>query len=179
MAIGTPNNQAQRYIATLCRPQSFACAAWSVFRPIEADYSFECRSRSRPNGATQTFRRTSQTLNQSSGLYVPPHLNTGASSSPRNSASVNTRYSKEQLLEIYRAQSETGAFDDQLPSLLTEGWAPGAHGSSVNGWGRKEEVREGHAGADVCWQHDGMVQPLGLLPLDEDEKEVRVISIAG
>ena len=112
------------------------------------------------------------TMPSASGLYVPPHLHTGAQPSPRNSASTGTRYSKDQLLDIFRAQTEAGGLDGQLPHILTEGWSPGASNPTVNGWGRREETKEGQASAEVCWDYDGMVQPLGLIPFGDEEKEV-------
>ena len=152
---------------------------------FEADCNVAHRTRSRPNGATQTFRRTSQTLSSShqresstptagTGLYVPPHMN---SQSSRNSSAAGGRYSKEQLLDIFRAQSDAGGLDQQLPNILTEGWTPGGSSATSNGWGRREDPKEGVASAEVCWDYDGMVQPLGLMNMTDEEKEVRRVWI--
>lgn len=136
------------------------------------------RSR-RTNGATQTFRRPSgaattptaahpaDTLaHQQPPRYVPPH---------RNGSVVDTRYSKDQLLELFRAQqSIDGGLSDGLPNLYVGGWQPDVANGTVAGWGRTEHNRDAQPGPDVCWDRDGTVGPLGLIDMDDDEREVRL-----
>lgn len=138
------------------------------------------RSR-RPNGATQTFRRSSASTSLSSinpqqepssaqapPRYVPPH---------RNGTVADTRYSKDQLLDLFKAQqtSEDG-LRDGLPSLYTGGWQPNiSNGAASAGWGRTEHSRDAQPGPDICWDRDGTVEPLGLTDMDDEEREVRSI----
>lgn len=133
----------------------------------------------RTNGATQTFRRPSVATTISSSnhtrdassseppaRYVPPH---------RNGAVVDTRYSKSQLIDLYKSQQESDTSQrDSLTSLYVAGWEPNtANGHSSSGWNRRDEVSREHApGSEICWEQDGSVVPVGLSELTDEEKEV-------
>jgi PERQ amino acid-rich with GYF domain-containing protein len=137
----------------------------------------------RPNGATQTFRRTSNAVNTSTNApqntenlpspavssqpprYVPPH---------RNGTVSDPRYSKNQLLDLYRQQqtSDDGLQED-LQSLYIGGWQPnGQNGAPAAGWGRNDASREQPPGPDVCWDDDGSYEPLSMTEMDDEEREV-------
>lgn len=175
---------------------------WSSFSriifPVEflyncgsSDVNFYPRSRARPNGATQTFRRpslaaglpnhkeTSQTNSSSatpsSGVYVPPHLSSGYQSNSNRHAAADTRYSKEQLLDLFRAYSKTGQATTDIDNLFVDGWNPGAvNGTSNGGWSKKEDYRDTMTGPEICWDYDGQIQPLGLIEMSEAEREVHL-----
>ncbi|KAL8810565.1 MAG: hypothetical protein Q9200_002487, partial [Gallowayella weberi] len=144
-------------------------------------------SRTRANGSTTTFRRpsiatslshqreTSQNnnsaLNHNAGVYVPPHMNSNYHPSYNRSGASETRYSKDQLLDLFRAQIK-GSSSTHVSDLFVDGWHPAsANGMSNGGWSRKEELKEGSAGPEMCWDHDGKVQPLALSEMTEQEKE--------
>ena len=56
---------------------------------------------------------------------------------------------------------------------LVEGWNPGTSAVASNGgWNRREEHKDNNNGPEICWDYDGLVQPLGLTELSEEEKEV-------
>ncbi|MCJ1245766.1 hypothetical protein MMC30_002970 [Trapelia coarctata] len=145
-------------------------------------------SRARINGATQTFRRPSVATSMShqrdgsqsnnpsasSGVYVPPHLNSNYQSTfTRNSSTVDARYSKEQLLDLFRAQGESGSLPKNAAEHLIEGWNPIATGSAGNGtWNRRDDYKDGNSGPEICWDHEGSIQPLGLIDMSEEEKEL-------
>ena len=146
------------------------------------------RSRARTNGATQTFRRSSAATNlsqqrestQSSGnpptpsgnVYVPPHLNSNYQSTyGRNGSSSDTRYSKDQLLELFKTQSKSGSLNTNVNDLLLDGWTPGINGASNGGWGKRDDHKD-VAGPEMCWERDGGVQPMALLDMTAEEKEV-------
>ena len=145
------------------------------------------RSRARTNGAT-TFRRPSlannlsnqrdavQTGNPSpsSGVYVPPHLNSNYQSSyGRNGITSECRYSKDQLLDLFRAQGKSGQSNSHITDLFVDGWSPVPVNDSTNGgWGKKEEHKDGSNGPDICWDYEGKVQPLSLTDMTDHEKEV-------
>lgn len=152
-------------------------------QPREDHVANECLRRSRrPNGATQTFRRTSNvnamsapnphTENSAAAIpsqparYVPPH---------RNGTIADARYSKGQLLDLFQRQQSThGGLSDDLNSLFVGGWQPdGANGNATGSWGRGDHNRDPPPGPEVCWDRDGRVEPLGLTDLDDEEKEVR------
>ncbi|KAF2760596.1 hypothetical protein EJ05DRAFT_484306 [Pseudovirgaria hyperparasitica] len=141
----------------------------------------------RANGATQTFRRSSHATSFSTssasrdqagnpapsnpGVYVPPHVH-----SNRNSGgySNDTRYGKDHLLEIFRAQKEGDHLSNGLSTLFVPGWQPSiANGASTASWGRREEHdRQNQPGADICWDRDGTVNPMGLSEPTDEEREI-------
>ena len=143
------------------------------------------RSR-RPNGTTQTFRRpsnqvssgsntyqprdsaaTSQNRNSSEtvGVYIPPHRN--------GTSSEGLRYSREQLLELFRREHDIGHLKDGVTDLYMNGWEPSiANGLSATSWGRRDDQKDGQTGADVSWDRDGQIHPLALAEFSEEEKEV-------
>ena len=146
------------------------------------------RSR-RPNG-TQTFRRPSQlntnsmakdnsqqaTATPTSGVYVPPHLNSSYQSSlARNTAAGDFRYTKDHMLDLYKSGGELRLSNGVLQDALTEGWTPGTQSVASRDWGRKDESRDSQHNPEICWDFEGSVQPLGLVERGEEEKEVRVM----
>lgn len=140
------------------------------------------------NGATQTFRRPSLATNTShnrdsnqatsaststptSAAYIPPHLN----SQSRNGSTGDSRYSKEQLLNIYKSQREAGTLGKNVEELFVADWNPLEETPSVNGaWGKREDHKDTPVGPEVCWDHEGQFEPLGLIDMNDDEKEVRI-----
>lgn len=156
------------------------CATSSGQEHVRQANRVPYRSR-RPNGATQTFRRSSASTSMSSinqqdpssahapPRYVPPH---------RNGTVADTRYSKDQLLDLFRAQQTSeGGLKDGLPNLYMGGWQPDiSNGAASAGWGRTEHTRDGQPGPDICWDRDGSTEPLGLMDMDDEEREVRCAS---
>lgn len=150
-------------------------------------YTHATRPR-RTNGATQTFRRPSHATSLSgsttqsssrdaaapqnssnSGVYVPPHAQPG-----RNGSSVDGRYSREQLTQLFQAQQDTEELAEGLSNLYMGAWEPHTtNGASGASWGRKEEHgREAQSGVDQCWDRDGSTLPLSLADMTDDEREV-------
>ena len=105
---------------------------------------------------------------------MPPHMNSNYQSSyARNGSSVEGRYSKDQLLDMFRAQGRAGQINHNVSDLFVDGWNPGSVNGTVNGgWGRKEDQKEPSNGPEVCWDHEGSVQPLSLIEMSEEEKQV-------
>ncbi|MCJ1271362.1 hypothetical protein MMC22_011262, partial [Lobaria immixta] len=150
-------------------------------------------SRARTNGATQTFRRPSLATNLSNqresapnsvstpgtGVYVPPHLNSSYQSNfYRNGAATESRYSKDQLLDLFRAQSRSGQSNTNVSDLYVDGWNPGsANGNNAGGWGRKDDHKDGSGGPEICWDFEGNAHPLALVEMGDEEKEAFVTSV--
>ena len=83
----------------------------------------------------------------------------------------DTRYSKEQLLDMFRAQHDRGS-QPNVEDFLIEGWNPkDINGTGGAPWGRHDDRKDVH-GPETCWDQDGSVHPLGLIPLTEEEREV-------
>lgn len=143
------------------------------------------RSRSRVNGATQTFRRPSLATTPSQshmqqresanndGVYIPPHLNVNSTS--RQTPSNDTRYGKDQMLRIYEALRESSAIDRNLEQIFLGGWDPLENKNSAIIQGGKDQV----LGPEVCWNYNSPSEPLGLMQMTEEEKQVSRTSIQG
>lgn len=107
------------------------------------------------------------------GVYVPPHLSSNYQSSLRNGTFSDTRYSKDQLLDMFRRQGESGPLGKKISSLMVGGWDPGMSNDGRGGtWNRRDDLQEGVPGPEICWDAEGTVQPLGLIDMSDEEKEV-------
>ena len=114
----------------------------------------------------------SNTIPSSGSVYVPPHLNSNYQSNyNRNGSSAESRYSKDQLLDLFRAQEKNASSNANLDDLYVEGWNPAsANGGSSGGWGKRDDHKDG--GPEICWDHEGSVHPIGLIEMSEEEREV-------
>lgn len=101
-------------------------------------------------------------------VYVPPHRNGPAHS--------DTRYSKNQLLDLFRTRHEVdGPLADSLSELYVGGWEPTQSNGVPGGWSRRDEQAKDHVpGPEVCWDRDGSIGPVGLIEMNDEEKEVRL-----
>lgn len=148
------------------------------------------------NGATQTFRRPSVATNPSHnrdssqttsvststvGAYIPPHMTSNQQPSGlRNGlATGENRYSKDQLLDLYKSQRETGALGKNMADYFVADWDPHVE-TAVNGaWGKRDDQKDSATGPEVCWDHGGHVEPLALMDMSDEEKEVCVSMFCG
>ncbi|EER41770.1 conserved hypothetical protein [Histoplasma capsulatum H143] len=148
-------------------------------------------SRTRMNGATQTFRRPSLATNNSHtrenvqttssastptvAAYIPPHLSSNyQSGSPRTNAN-DSRYSKDQLLSLYKSQQDQGSWRKHISDYFMADWNPSDEiPVSVNGsWNKREDLKESSTTRpEVCWDHSGQVQPLALTEMNDEEKDL-------
>ncbi|KAI2093326.1 kinesin-like protein [Ophidiomyces ophidiicola] len=152
-------------------------------------------SRNRLNGATQTFRRpsvatntshTRETTQVSSNVstptvpaYIPPHLNSNYQSGAlRGGSTGDNRYSKDQLLHLYRSQKESKDWGKNVTDHFMADWNPLEESPTTNGgWGKREDFKDSHAGPEVCWDHDGKIEPLALIDMNQEEKELFSTSV--
>ncbi|KAH8705162.1 hypothetical protein BGW36DRAFT_366987 [Talaromyces proteolyticus] len=150
-------------------PSSFASAAAGNNQDSRRDGSVGGEwTRSRMNGATQTFRRPSVATNLS---------HSRDSSQPiyqsRNGSASDSRYSKEQLLNIFKNQRDSGTLGKNMGDHFLATWNPLEETSTTNGaWMKREDQKDAPSGPEVCWDHLGLHGPLGLTDLTEDEREL-------
>lgn len=84
------------------------------------------------------------------------------------------RYSKQDLLDIYKNQQQTRATDDSnVSNLFTEGWAPSESQGSTGraGWGKTTDGKDCYT-PEICWDFQGDIQPVSLLEMSEEEKKL-------
>lgn len=87
--------------------------------------------------------------------------------------SIDTRYSKNQLLDIYRAQEESGGLQADVSRLFVNNWNP-EQSNGTNGrasWGKSGDGRDSY-GPEACWDTNGLIRPVGLEEMSEQEKVV-------
>lgn len=90
----------------------------------------------------------------------------------RNGSSTECRYSKDQLLDLFRAQDGGGFSSTNINDLFVDGWSPGTvNGTSNGGWGKRDDTKEA-AGPEICWDPAGSVNPIAMQEMSEEEKEV-------
>ncbi|KAL3474937.1 hypothetical protein BJX99DRAFT_230576 [Aspergillus californicus] len=135
------------------------------------------------NGATQTFRRPSVATNPThsrdptsittpTGGAYPPHMASNLPGAVRNGAVGDTRYSKEQLLDLYKAQRDNGIMSKNITDSFVAEWDPHTETPAANGaWGKRDDQKDNPSGPEVCWDHGGQIEPLALLDMSDDEKE--------
>lgn len=77
------------------------------------------------------------------------------------------------MLDLFRAYGRSGQDNNNVSDLFVDGWNPEpVNGTSNGSWGKKDEFKDGSGGPEICWDYDGAVQPLGLIEMGDDEKEV-------
>ena len=74
---------------------------------------------------------------------------------------------------MFKAQSRAGQLNSNVSDLFIDGWNPAHVNGTVNGgWGRKDDQKESSGGPEICWEHEGKIQPLALIEMSEEEKQV-------
>ncbi|KAM7216602.1 hypothetical protein V8F06_008013 [Rhypophila decipiens] len=135
---------------------------------------------SRSNG-TRTFRRPSTTpFNQSTAANAteaPQNSTSDAASLPTNNQTASFehtgsfRYSKEELLEIYKSTHDSAQTD--ASNLYMPNWNPSqVNGSSARGWGKSGDSGPIPQDPTVCWDPHGVVTPIGLDEMSPEEREL-------
>jgi PERQ amino acid-rich with GYF domain-containing protein len=77
------------------------------------------------------------------------------------------------MLGLYKEQLESGDWGKNIADTFMGNWDPRNPSTGSNGtWGKKDE-KDGISGPEICWVHGGKVDPLGLIEMDDEEKEVR------
>lgn len=137
----------------------------------DSDTSLSGRPRS--NG-TRTFRRPSTTpFGQTATATDSPdsHL----PSTNRNSAGYDSlgssRFSKDELLGIYKHASESATTD--VSHLLEPGWNPNqTNGSSSRGWGKTDSQHHIPQDPTVCWDASGGTKLISFETMTPEEREL-------
>jgi PERQ amino acid-rich with GYF domain-containing protein len=85
---------------------------------------------------------------------------------------MENRFSKEQLLDIYKSQQSSEAPTKDVSSLYANGWDPGhSNGANGRGWGKSTDGRDTH-GPHICWDDNGNIPLISLQEMTELERNV-------
>lgn len=138
------------------------------------------RGETRPLNGTLTLRRPSTTpfaQSASQGDVQPstPNTETPAPQLPTSihDQPADTRFTKNQLLDIYKTAQEAGELSKDISHLYVGGWDP-SHSNGANGrasWGKSSDSRDSDAAA-VAWEYNATIPPIGLEEPTEEEKIV-------
>ncbi|KAI9890756.1 MAG: hypothetical protein M1814_003686 [Vezdaea aestivalis] len=174
-AAGTPAHEAGPTNGRAGRPDGSGSGDWSRSR-TNGTATFSLR---RPSLATSAAQQTPppNAHNSSSNVYVPPHqLHSSAS---RNGLASDSRYSKEQMLSIFRAQKDSGELGKNVSSLFIANWDPSRPAEQQgNPWGKREEShRDSGHGSEICWDSSGATFPLGLMEMTAEERDLLSTSV--
>lgn len=97
---------------------------------------------------------------------------------PQDNTPVDTRYSKESILNIYKQQASLTSEDD-VQRLFVGNWNPEqSNGSTGRGWGKGPDARDASSGPELCWDQTGEVKPMSLEEMSEAEKAVRIYHLS-
>ncbi|EPQ61825.1 Bgt-1615 [Blumeria graminis f. sp. tritici] len=135
------------------------------------------KKESRPStNGTLTLRRSytnsSNQPSETGDLQTQPPAETTIAQQITHDNPNEYRYTKQNLLDIYRRQQESGpANGGNVSHLYADGWAPGENNGSSNrsAWGKASDVRDCHV-PDLCWDSSGDTHPVGLEEMSEQEK---------
>lgn len=94
----------------------------------------------------------------------------------RNGSTGELRYTKDQLVALYKYQRDAGALDQHLADIFTGGWDPFLGRESTNSaWGRRDEGKETNPGPEICWDQNPSAEPLALIEPSDEDREVRLV----
>ena len=86
---------------------------------------------------------------------------------------LDTRYSKEQLLDLFKEQRDAGDLADGASDLYLGEVDPESGGGSLSRWNRREDYGQENApGLEICLNRSGDTEPLELHEMSPEEKEV-------
>lgn len=132
------------------------------------------RSSANPNAVPgQTLQQLEQsTTSSASDSFFTQYTNNPGSEAPAP-APADTRYSKDAILDIYKAHQASVSSNDNVARLFVNNWNPEQQNSSgTRGWGKSNDTRDHNHGPEICWDQSGEVQPIGLQDMSEVERSV-------
>jgi PERQ amino acid-rich with GYF domain-containing protein len=130
------------------------------------------RSSTNPLG---TSTQSSTTFEQTTTVSTSESLSQSQSYSSHALDSTDSRYSKDKLLDIFKAQ-QAADNDNDVARLYVNNWDPEhSNGSTARGWGKSTDARDHNHGPEICWDQSGQVQPIGLEEMSALEKSVSIV----
>lgn len=136
------------------------------------------------NGGTLTLRRSS--TNPFGASHQTSQSEATASTPiselpPSQPYSINVnegqgdrRYSKSEILEIFRAQQGNEISNGDVSRLFANNWDPGhSNGANGRGWGKSNDSHNNSSGPEACWNESGSTLPIALEGMTDEEKNVK------
>lgn len=104
-------------------------------------------------------------------MQTPTEIPTQPSTVPESTE--GTRYTKEQLLDVYKNSKVAGNANGDVAHLLHPDFDPW-HVNGANSrasWGKSTDAKDANS-PNVCWDKQGTYEPISLQPMSEEEKAV-------
>ena len=81
------------------------------------------------------------------------------------------------MIDIYKAQRDSGALNRNLEQLFSGDWNPfEQRDEATSTWDKRDKGKDQTMGPEICWVHRVDDDPLSLLEMTDEEKEVRLES---
>lgn len=85
------------------------------------------------------------------------------------------RFSKDELLQIFRSQRASGELDKHVDSLLLGELAAATHhDDALPGWTQRAEDQRSAPNVSLCWDDTASSHPLSLEDMTREEHEVGI-----
>jgi hypothetical protein len=80
------------------------------------------------------------------------------------------------MIDIYKAQRDSGALSRNLEQLFSGDWNPLEQSDEATlNWDKRDKGKDQTTtGPEICWIHQVDDDPLSLLEMTDEEKEVRL-----
>ena len=81
------------------------------------------------------------------------------------------------MIDIYKAQRDSDTLNRNLEQLFSGGWNPFEQRDAASStWDKRDKGKDQTAGPEICWNHEVDDDPLSLLDMTDEEREVRLDS---
>jgi PERQ amino acid-rich with GYF domain-containing protein len=80
------------------------------------------------------------------------------------------------MIDIYKAQRDSGTLNRNLEQLFSGDWNPfePREEEATSTWDKRDKGKDQTTGPEICWIHQLDDDPLSLLEMTDEEKEVRL-----
>ena len=75
-------------------------------------------------------------------------------------------------MDMFRSQRESGGLTRYLDDLFEGNWDPVSDNNGASSQPGRGDTKEQYPGPEVCWNYNVDSTPLGLIPQNEEEKQV-------
>jgi hypothetical protein len=77
------------------------------------------------------------------------------------------------MVDIYTTQRDSGALNRNLEQVFSGGWNPfEPRDEAASTWDKRDKSKDQTVGPEICWNHQLNEDPLTLLGMTDEEKEV-------
>lgn len=75
-------------------------------------------------------------------------------------------------MHMFRSQRDSGGLTRYIDDLFEGNWDPVSDNNGASSQAGRGDTKEQYPGPEVCWNYNVDSTPLGLMPYNEEEKQV-------